>query len=438
SGGHRERRRLQQSEEEEGKSRWRWRWRRRGETADGRRRKNKAAAAPVLAEMVTEWTPLTRIREEHAPMPAPETKCMQVFGGVHNYKTKMCEVYERLSHVCVQVHVDDQNGEISFAPVAEIGSGDSSSGYAESGGETSEQTEEEEEEEEAARYGCDPRSAWSPWGYAVVTVEGRTVLDVVPPTIAFSETLVTTRSDLDPFLHVEALTYEPGGGGAGGGGAEGAAGEGISPEASSGGGGGSGGGQFLTFGLSSWNSALVGSAFLVVGLLLLVQPVLALKAWWREGGSDDRGPGSRGGEGGVNGGRGGRGRKLRGQWRYGQLETDWDDGSEFSDGGAYEGEGEDDDDDDDGWGSEGDWQGETSSGVGMPPSPSEGDHFQGSSTPRLSRRFMQDSLRRRAADGGALGAGGGGGGGGGVTRGDAGGIQLGPMGKSGRAEAYLI
>ena len=28
---------------------------------------------------------------------------VQVFGGVHNYKTKMCEVYERLSRVCVQV-----------------------------------------------------------------------------------------------------------------------------------------------------------------------------------------------------------------------------------------------------------------------------------------------------------------------------------------------
>ncbi|CAN0286099.1 unnamed protein product, partial [Ectocarpus sp. 8 AP-2014] len=105
SGG---RERLLLQSEEEGKARWRWRWRRRGETEDGRRRMKKkkaaSAAAPVLAEMVTEWTPLTRIREEHAPMPAPETKCMQVFGGVHNYKTKMCEVYERLSRVCVQVN----------------------------------------------------------------------------------------------------------------------------------------------------------------------------------------------------------------------------------------------------------------------------------------------------------------------------------------------
>lgn len=32
----------------------------------------------LFAKMETEWTPLTRIREEHAPMPAPETKCMQV------------------------------------------------------------------------------------------------------------------------------------------------------------------------------------------------------------------------------------------------------------------------------------------------------------------------------------------------------------------------
>ncbi|CAM9543768.1 unnamed protein product, partial [Ectocarpus sp. 12 AP-2014] len=74
------RERLLLESEEEGKARWLWRRRRRGETEDGRRRMKKgaSAAAPVLAEMVTEWTPLTRIREEHAPMPAPETKCMQV------------------------------------------------------------------------------------------------------------------------------------------------------------------------------------------------------------------------------------------------------------------------------------------------------------------------------------------------------------------------
>lgn len=32
----------------------------------------------LFAKLETEWTPLTRIREEHAPMPAPDTKCMQV------------------------------------------------------------------------------------------------------------------------------------------------------------------------------------------------------------------------------------------------------------------------------------------------------------------------------------------------------------------------
>lgn len=67
---------------------------------------NKAPPAtkkPIFGSLETTWAPLTRIRQEHAPMPAPETKCMQVFGGVHNYKTKMCEVYERLSAICVQV-----------------------------------------------------------------------------------------------------------------------------------------------------------------------------------------------------------------------------------------------------------------------------------------------------------------------------------------------
>lgn len=67
-----------------------WWWRRR------RRRSQRVLAVPatkaaataaagrrdgvIVAEMETEWTPLTRIREEHAPMPAPETKCMQVRG----------------------------------------------------------------------------------------------------------------------------------------------------------------------------------------------------------------------------------------------------------------------------------------------------------------------------------------------------------------------
>ncbi|CAN0225729.1 unnamed protein product, partial [Hapterophycus canaliculatus] len=129
-----------------------------------------------------------------------------------------------------QVHVDDQKGEIRFAPVPEIGSGSSSSSSSSSGGgggssgssgrdgegEEEEEEEKEEEEEAVARYGCDPRNAWSPWSYAVLTVDGRTAQDVVPPpAVSFVETLVTVRSDLDPFLHVEALTYVPSGGATG-------------------------------------------------------------------------------------------------------------------------------------------------------------------------------------------------------------------------------
>lgn len=78
-------------------------WRKRIAKGKKKRRAHHAHRAPILAELETGWAPLTRIRQEHAPMPAPETKCMQIFGGVHNYRTKMCEVYERLSRICVQV-----------------------------------------------------------------------------------------------------------------------------------------------------------------------------------------------------------------------------------------------------------------------------------------------------------------------------------------------
>lgn len=69
---------------------WRRRRRRndtaRAATGTGRRRD------PIVAEMETEWAPLTRIREEHAPMPAPETKCMQVCVGGRAWCCVLCAV----------------------------------------------------------------------------------------------------------------------------------------------------------------------------------------------------------------------------------------------------------------------------------------------------------------------------------------------------------
>lgn len=167
----------------------------------------------------------------------------------------------------------------------------------------------------------------------MLPVEGRTVLDVVPPpSVSFVETLITVRSDLDPFLHAEALTYVPGGGGSyGGGGGKGTRGGGGGVVGGTGSGdvqteGGAGSG-FLTFGLSSWSCAVVGFAFLAVGLLLLVQPMFALRKWWKATGDGGGGGGGGGGVGGVGeegrGGRGGGGRKAVGQWRYGQVETEW-------------------------------------------------------------------------------------------------------------------
>lgn len=57
-----------------------------------------------------------------------------------------------------QVHIDEAKGEMVFAPVAEVGTADESDvGRGES------RDEGDELVQKAARYGCDPRNAWSPW-----------------------------------------------------------------------------------------------------------------------------------------------------------------------------------------------------------------------------------------------------------------------------------
>lgn len=166
------------------------------------------------------------------------------------------------------------------------------------------------------------------------------MLDVVPPpSVTFAETLITLRSNLDPFLHVEAITYAPPGGG--GGDTPGVSGGGDAGGDGSGGGGVMGTGQtrvsrseggFLTFGLSSSSCAAVGFVFLAVGLLLLLQPLFALRKWYRENAADGMSDGSRSvgrnsrrsrGSGSLRGGGGVVGRRATGQWRYGQVDTVW-------------------------------------------------------------------------------------------------------------------
>lgn len=156
------------------------------------------------------------------------------------------------------------------------------------------------------------------------------MLDVIPPpSISFVQTLVTVRSDLDPFLLVEALTYESSGGGGGaGGGSNGGGGGGIAGDVDVGGttmsAGAGDGRRGVAFGLSSESCAAVGFTFLAIGLLLLVQPMFAVRKWWRDAGGGVVGRReNRAGEGRGDDRGGDAGRRAVGQWRYGQVGTEW-------------------------------------------------------------------------------------------------------------------
>lgn len=170
-------------------------------------------------------------------------------------------------------------------------------------------------------------------------------MDVVPPpSITFVESLITVRSEHDPFLLVEAITYNPRGDlgaaedvGVGGGSVDGSSGgiggggvgDGEAAGVGSGTGGGGVGSGYLTFGLSSKSCAVVGFTFLAVGLLLLVQPMFSICRWWKEAGRGSidgmGGMGRRRGKAGRRGGGsdGPASRLAVGQWRYGQVGDDW-------------------------------------------------------------------------------------------------------------------
>lgn len=78
----------------------------------------------------------------------------------------------------VKVHIDEDKGVIAFAPVVEDGStgdggeegiGEGQAGSDDGKGEDDQAKQKEEDDENggevpmAPRYGCDPRTAWSPW-----------------------------------------------------------------------------------------------------------------------------------------------------------------------------------------------------------------------------------------------------------------------------------
>ncbi|CAM9572493.1 unnamed protein product [Chrysoparadoxa australica] len=158
----------------------------------------------------TSFLPSVRIFKLHAPFPAPETKCKAENKGVYDIKSKMCHVFQRLDHICVQVAIS-KAGDVSLAPMLKGSPGS---------------------------YGCNPAEIWSPTHYIPIEVEGSSTTNVVLPAVRFSDFNVMVRSEEDPFLHVEATTHGSN-----------------------------------TFGLSSSTARAVGGGALGLGLLLLIGPI---------------------------------------------------------------------------------------------------------------------------------------------------------------------
>ena len=70
---------------------------------------------------------LGRRRTVHAKTPAPERKCPQVQLGIYNKATGKCDIYSRLSIICVQMKLDYEKGEWELHEMEAGGAGCSGS-----------------------------------------------------------------------------------------------------------------------------------------------------------------------------------------------------------------------------------------------------------------------------------------------------------------------
>lgn len=183
---------------------------------------NDQPAATLALEAVPLWTKSV----VHAATPAPQQKCPGQQHGI--YVAPNCVVFRRVTAVCVQVKLVDGQWQLH-----------------------------REKAGQADSYGCDLTSGkyWKAVDYAVVQAQsytrehGQVVYHFSDSVLSTKDVQVTVRSSQDPYVQAQKATDGS-----------------------------------LDFGISSKDALITAIVLLVVGLLLGVQPTLAVLECYRNGG----------------------------------------------------------------------------------------------------------------------------------------------------------
>ena len=195
------------------------------------------AGAPTTSTFETAPLALLRKEARHAMTPQPEAKCRSQQRGVFNYRTRLCDVYSRLSAVCV---VAERGGEAGATWALSTAHG---------------------------APGCDHRTGWGVPTYAVAQVSARAASSSSSsgasassssssggaaataayrqalkfPSVAFTDVRITLREAHDPYLAAAKITHDS-----------------------------------LDFGMSVHERLITAAVLLVMGLLFLVNPAISL------------------------------------------------------------------------------------------------------------------------------------------------------------------
>lgn len=183
---------------------------------------NGQPATTLALESVPLWTKSV----VHAATPAPQQKCPGQQHGI--YVAPNCVVFRRITAVCVQVELVDGQWQLH-----------------------------REKASQADSYGCDLTAGqyWKAVDYEVMQAQsytrehGKLVFHFSDSVLSTKDVRVTVRSSQDPYIHAQKAT-----------------------------------GGSLNFGISSKDALITAVVLLVVGLLLGVQPSVALLECYRNSG----------------------------------------------------------------------------------------------------------------------------------------------------------